>query len=466
MAGKFSVEAIFKAVDRFSLPVAKMQAQTERFTKGVSRGIAGANSAVDGLASGLKKVGIAAVGATAIAAVALKDIVDTGATFEKTMIAAAAKFSPAIRQGTAEFERLRLTAEEVGATTEFNAQQAAAGLKDLASAGFGVNQAIAALPGVVDLATAAEVDLATASNIAGKALGAFGLKTEDATQLGINLARVNDTLSTTADKTSANIEGLFESIKEGGPVATGVGASLETFLAMAGRLSEAGIEGSVAGTTLKNVWLSLAKPSTEAAAALKELKISTIDAKTGNLRDMVTLFGELEAATKGMGTGKKAAILEGIFGKIPIAGVSALLSGGTDKIAKLREQLEAAKGSTAEMAGIMRDSTTGDIDSFTSAIDGVKIAIFGVVSGPLRKLLQGMTEWIGANRQLIATRVKEFLEKAPGLISAFASGLKDGFSTAAPVVSALLKPLGSLVNLLAGKAEANPAGSEGRRGSH
>jgi len=417
LAGKFSVEAIFKATDRFSRPVAAMQGQTERFQKSVRQSAISTDSVMRGVGRGVKAVAGAVVVATGVAAVALKEVVDTGATFEKTLVGAAAKFSPEIRKGTAEFERLRQTAEDVGASTEFNAQQAAAGLKDLASAGFGVNQAIAALPGVVDLATAAEVDLAAASEIAGKSLGAFGLKTEDATQLGINLARVNDTLSRTADATSASIEGLFESIKEGGPVATTAGASIETFLAMAGRLSEAGIEGSSAGTTLKNVFLSLAAPTNEAAAALKKLKINTIDPKTKNLRDMVDLFGELEAKTSKMGTGEKAATLEKIFGKIPIAGVSALLDGGTDK----------AGGSTAKMAAIMRDTTQGDIDGFTSAIDGIKIAIFGVVSGPLRGILKGISEWASANRELIASGVEGFFARIGQLARAVAPLLAKFF---------------------------------------
>ncbi len=458
MSNKFSVEAIFKATDRFSDPVRKMQRDFERFAKGAASGLRGANDIVDGFASGLKKVGLAAVGATAVASVALKEVVDTGAQFEKTLVSAAAKFSPEIRQGTAEFERLRKTAEDVGAATEFNAQQAAAGLKDLASAGFGVNQAIAALPGVVDLATAAEVELSAASEIASKSLGAFGLKTNDATQLGINLARVNDNLARTADATSASIEGLFESIKEGGPVAASTGASVETFMALAGQLSEAGIEGSNAGTTLKNVFLSLSAPTNEAANALKKLGVTTKDSK-GNLRDVIDIFGDLEKKTAKMGTATKAGTLEQIFGKIPIAGVTSLLDAGSDKIRALRVELEHAGGSTARMAAIMRDTTQGDIDGFTSAIDGVKIAIFGVISGPLRGLLKGMTDWIGANRELVATKVNEFLEKAPALLSAFSSGLKEGFAGVKPVIEGALGPFRSFVDLLVGKAEKDPVGS-------
>lgn len=54
------------------------------------------------------------------------------------------------------------------------------------------------------------------------------------------------------------------------------------------------------------------------------------------------------------------------------------------------------------MAGTMRDTAAGDIDGFTSAIDGVKTAIFNVVSGPLRGVITGMTEWVSANSAVVA----------------------------------------------------------------
>jgi TP901 family phage tail tape measure protein len=409
MAGRFTLEAIFKGTDRMTRPISKLQAQFGRFTRSVGQGFKDADGMASGFLNGLARVGVAATAAAVVTGAALHDIVTTGAEFEKTMVGAAAKFSPEIRKGTAEFERLRKTAEDVGATTEFNAQQAASGLKDLASAGFKVDQAISALPGVVDLATAAEVELAAASEIASKSLGAFGLKTDDAKQLGINLARVNDNLARTADATSASIEGLFESIKEGAPVAASAGASIETFMALAGQLSEAGIEGSSAGTTLKNVFLSLSAPTDSAAASLKKLGINTRDSK-GNLLDAIDILGQLEKATGKMGTADKAAALESIFGKIPIAGVTSLLDAGSDKLRALRGDLEKAGGSTAKMAAIMRDTTQGDIDGFTSAVDGVKIAIFGVVSGPLRDLLKGLSDWTSANREVIATGIKDFIQ--------------------------------------------------------
>lgn len=436
MANRFSVDTVFRGIDQMSGVYGPMTAKAKAFEKSLKGSTATASDLVGKPLGVLQKVGAVTVASGIAAGAVMTDLIGTGAEFEKTMIAAGAKFSPAIRQGTAEFEKLRITAEQVGAATEFNAQQAAMGLKDLASAGFNAEQAIAALPGVVDLATASEVDLSAASEMATKSLGAFNLKTDDAILLGKNLSRVNDVMSRTADATSASMEGLFQAILEGAPVAVTAGQSVETFMALAGQLANSGIEASVAGTTLKNVFLTLSAPSKEAAAGLAALNINTTDAK-GNMLDAVAILGEIEKATNKMGTARKAEALEGIFGKIPIAGVTALLGGGINKVAALRLELEKAGGSTARMAAIMRDSTKNDIDGFTSAVDGMKIAVFNVVKGPFRSAIQSLTEWTAGNTAFLASGFGEKIKEWTPLVVGFADGVAVSFQKVKPVVRAV-----------------------------
>jgi len=405
---RFSVDTSFRAIDGFTASMRKMETGGARLARSLKSQFGAVNSTLGGVHNGIKKAAAVTATAGVIGAAGMAKMVSVGAEFEKTMIGAAAKFDPSIRQGTKAFAELEETAARVGATTEFNAQQSAEALKSLASAGFGATQAISALPRVVDLATAAEIDLGTAADIAGKSLGAFNLKTEDAIQLSKNLERVTDVMARTADATSASMEGLFESIKEGGPVATTAGASMDTFMALAGQLANAGIEGSVAGTTLKNMFLTLSAPTKEAAAGLAKLGVKTKDAK-GNLLDTVTILQQLQAATAGMGGADRAGALEGIFGKIPIAGISALLDNGIDKVGDLQGKLQQAGGATAKMAAIMRDATKGDIDGFTSSLEGVSIEIFKVARAPIRNIVQGTTAWVTANTKLVGSKAKEYI---------------------------------------------------------
>lgn len=408
MAGRFSVEAVFKAVDRVTAPVSKMQNRVGKFTRSMSRGFNKLNRSVDKFAGGVKKAALATVAALALSGTAMANVIGTGADFEQTLVSAAAKFPGEIRKGTEAFKMLEDAARKTGATTEFTASQSAEALNFLAMAGFNAEQSVAALPGVVDLATAANIDLATATDVATDSLGAFGLMTNDATKLGKNLARVNDVIAKTTTSANTTVEAMFETIKKAGPVAVSAGASIETFAALTGELANAGIKGSEAGTTLKNMFLKLAAPSTKGASLLKRFGVATQDAN-GDLLDIVTIMDSLGKGLDGLGTAEKAGVLEGIFGKIPIAGVNVLLKSGTKRLNEYREQLEAASGASSEMAGVMRDTLQGRLNSLNSAIEGVKISMFAMTSGPLSDAVDKMTEWVRANEAVIATNIGEFL---------------------------------------------------------
>ena len=76
MAGRFSIEAIFRAVDRVSAPISRMQNRVGRFTRSMSRGLRSANRMVDGLVRGMgrgvktvAKFGGAIIGLGAAAAI-------------------------------------------------------------------------------------------------------------------------------------------------------------------------------------------------------------------------------------------------------------------------------------------------------------------------------------------------------------------------------------------------------------
>lgn len=393
MAGRFTVEAVFKAVDKMSAPIVAMSKKIDGMVKASEKGLGKVNAFNDKVSAGIKRASAVATGAALATAAIVRDIVQTGAEFDKALVGAAAKFDPAIKRGTLGFEQLRQAAEDIGEKTEFNALQGAQALKALAASGFNSAAAIAVLPGVVDLATASEIDLNAAAEMATKSLGAFGLKTDDTAKLTENLARVNNVMAKTAGATEASMEGLFESIKEGGPISVAAGQQMETFMAMAGKLAAAGIEGSVAGTTLKNVFTSFS--TKKGTTALKAIGVTTQKAN-GEMLDAVDILKQLETKTAGMGSAKRLRTLEGIFGKIPLAGISKLLEVGADKIGEFRDELNGAVKDNAmgKLAGAMRDTVAGDIDELTSSIDGVKIALFSTNNAEIRKGLTAMTEWV------------------------------------------------------------------------
>lgn len=383
-AGRFSVEAVFKGIDKITAPVNRMQNRISKFTRKAANDIKRLNKQTAFMGKSFKTaLGVAGIaGGLFLMQSAMLSTIQTGVEFEQTLTNAAAKFPGGIRKGTAAFRQLEDAARDVGATTEFTASQAASGLNFLAMAGFNAEQSVAALPGVVDLATAASIDLATASDIATDSLGAFGLASKDANQQAKNLSRINDVLAKTSTTANTDISQLFEAIKEGAPVATSAGQSLETFAALAGQMANAGIKAGTAGTTLKNVFVRLTTASGSAAKHLEKMGVVVAD-KKGNVRDAIDIFADLEKGLDGLGTAERSAILENIFGRIPLAGVNVLLKTGAVRLREYRTELENSTGAAAEMAAVMRDTLQGQINTLKSSAEGLSLTLFTALAPAL-----------------------------------------------------------------------------------
>ena len=79
------------------------------------------------------------------------------------------------------------------------------------------------------------------------------------------------------------------------------GVSLEEVTAAIQLLSNAGIQGEMAGTTLRGMLLSLTSPSSEAQKELDRLGVGVLDS-AGNVRSLAEIIGDLENALAGVGS--------------------------------------------------------------------------------------------------------------------------------------------------------------------
>ena len=408
MAGRFKVEAIFKAVDHVTAPVKRMQGRLGKFVRSANRGFHKLNRNVQKFGQGLRQAAAGATVALGAMSLAMGSIISKGANFGRAIGSAASKFPEGIERGSEAFKALERTAREVGATTEFTATEAAQGLNFLAKAGWSANTSMKALGDIVDFATGTELEFAEAADIASDAIGAFGLDSKDPATKLKNLNRVMDVLSKTATSSNTNVSELFDAIKQSAPVATAAGVSMESYSAVLAVLAGTGIKASKAGTATKNVTLALAGIGNKAAANFEKLGIKTADAN-GDLRDQLDVLDDLRGALSKVAGQEKIDIINAIFGKIPIAAASVLLSDTGKNIRGLRDQMEKAGGTSKRMAAFIRDDVKGSMDGLKSAIEGVQISIFSLNEGPLKGAIDKMTEWVRANEKLIATNIGEFM---------------------------------------------------------
>jgi TP901 family phage tail tape measure protein len=409
---KFSIEAVFSALDKISAPIAKIRTKLASLGKGASSALRGANAAVDKSIAGMGKlssaVGVGAAVSVAGLGLALKDTIEEGANFERTMVFAAAQFPGMIKQGTKEFSALEAAARRVGDETEFSSQDAAEGLTLLATAGLSAEAAIAALPKVVNFATASKVDFARASDIANDAMGAFGLTTKNATKNAANMSRVMDVLTRASADSTTNVEELFEAVKMGGPIAKTAGASLEQFIGMTEVLAGVGIKGGEAGTAIRNMFLELGAPSTAAVKGMDRLGVKLAKTKSGSI-DMAATVERFAKATSKMTRAQKIQALGNVFGARTVGPFIALMDAGAGKIAEFQKSLEDATGTTEGMAKLLSADTLGALRNFSSLIDGVKLDVFAAIRPVLMDIIKATSDWVTANRELIKSNAAEWI---------------------------------------------------------
>lgn len=305
-----------------------------------------------------------------------------------------------------EYKALREQARQLGATTAFTANEVAQGQSFYAMAGFKPEQIQNAMKGTLSMSLAGDIDLATTADIGSNILTGFKLNSDE-------MNRVSDTLVATFTRSNTNLNMLGDTMKYVAPVASGLGVDLETAAVAAGKLGDAGIQGSMAGTSLRSILGRLAEPPKQAADALEELNIKTRDAK-GNLRGLPEILADLDKKTKKMGTAQRAGYFKHIAGEEAFSALSVLTDqAGSGELQKMIAEVKAAKGEAQKVADTMTNNLDGDLKNLTSAWEDVGIQIFGGVDSPLRDIAKSITdiiskvgEWAKRNPELANTLTK------------------------------------------------------------
>jgi len=282
--------------------------------------------------------------------------------------------------------KLREQAKELGATTQFSASEAAAGMEFLARAGFEVDEIYSAMPGMLNLAAAGALDLGRAADITSNIMSEFSMEASEAT-------RVADVLAKTAASANTDVEQMGEAMKYVAPVAAGLGISLEETATAIGILGDAGIQASMAGTTLRRGLLNLSAPTDSAAAVMEELGLQVFDAE-GKMRPLREIIAQLEEGMKGYTEQQKTAALSTLFGTAAVSGWMALLQRGSEDLANFTTELENSSGTSEEMAKIMMDNLSGAFKELKSALEGAAIAFGEVLEPIVRKVSERITELV------------------------------------------------------------------------
>ena len=287
----------------------------------------------------------------------------------------------------AQMDALRDTAREMGATTKFSASEAADAMGYMALAGWDDAQVIAGIPGVLNLAAAANMDLAKASDIVTDTMTPFGMAAERAGEAADVFAYAQANSNTT-------VEALGEAMKYAAPTADAFGMSLQDTAAAMGVLANAGIKGSQGGTTLNAMLRDMKKNADNGRIAIGKTKVALTNAD-GSYRSYAAIIRDIDKATSSMTASQRDAALGAIFGDESLKGILATLKQGPDALDDMTAGLYACGGAAADMAATMGDNLKGDLAILESGAQDMAIALSDWLMPAARGVVQGITDMIG-----------------------------------------------------------------------
>lgn len=286
-----------------------------------------------------------------------------------------------------QMDALRDTAREMGATTKFSASEAADAMGYMALAGWDDAQVIAGIPGVLNLAAAANMDLAKASDIVTDTMTPFGMAAERAGEAADVFAYAQANSNTT-------VEALGEAMKYAAPTADAFGMSLQDTAAAMGVLANAGIKGSQGGTTLNAMLRDMKKNADNGRIAIGKTKVALTNAD-GSYRSYAAIIRDIDKATSSMTASQRDAALGAIFGDESLKGILATLKQGPDALDDMTAGLYACGGAAEDMAATMGDNLKGDLAILESGAQDMAIALSDWLMPAARGVVQGITDLIG-----------------------------------------------------------------------
>lgn len=345
-----------------------------------------------------------------------------------------------------QFGRMIAKSKQLGATTKFTATQAGEGFENLARAGFTADEQMSAIDGTLALAAADSIDLATATDITASVVRAMGLEAREA-------SRVADVLAQTSANSNTNVIGLGEAFKFAAPIAKRFGLTVEETALALGLTANAGLKGTLSGTSFKNMLLKLAKPTEKAAGYMKKYGITVYETAEGNL-DFRKTLDSVVAGTKGIHSSlERARVVAEMFGMYGQGAVSALATAiEKGQFDTLASAIDNAQGAAKRMADTRMDSFHGQILLLTSSMEGFAIELFGpfvsmAEEGLKKHVIPFISDVVTVLQELIKpTANVDELRKKFGMAAEVAFGVADAMRAireGANFVVKALRDLGS-----------------------
>lgn len=314
-------------------------------------------------------VPLVGLGATAI---------QTAAEFDKSLSAVSAVTGATAK----ELGMLEEAARSAAKGTSFTATEASDALAELGKTGFSAKEAIQGLQPVLELATAGQLEMAKAADIASTIMNTMGLEAKD-------LGQVTDALAKGASNSATNVQQMGFAFARSAAASKAAGLSVNEATEAVALMAEAGFRGTAAGTGLNKILGALNTEGSKGAdlfkkygvqlrrsdGSLRRLSDITLDAKKAGVEynDIIEAFG--------LNHGPKFASVLGLTDK---------------KLKSVQTAMEDTEGAGAAMASTMEDNLQGAFKRLQSAWEELNLALLrdSGISDRLKEMVDGLARFI------------------------------------------------------------------------
>ncbi|MDR2976855.1 MAG: phage tail tape measure protein [Streptococcaceae bacterium] len=366
-------------------------------------------SAMNNVGSKLRGAGNAMMPVSVAITAGLAQSVQAAAGFEQQFTAIRALLSDSTPADKLNGQIEKLESSSKGWATQYGIATSSinTGMEEMIKKGYNYNQTLGAMPAILDASKASGEDFNTVMSSSTSILEQFNLKANDTATMTKNTQRVTDTLSFVANKTAAGFADMGEAMEYVGPVANGVGMSLEDTASAIGLLSNNGIEGQSAGTGLRSVLTSLLRPSkqsaeameelginsAEASEALKEMGINVDDVENGTL-DLSDVIAKAQKATSGLNDVEKSRLLAQAFGTKGQTAMNILTHQGADALKDLSKETSSASGYTKDLADQMNNAASNDFAKAKAQLEVLSINLGQKLLPTIIPVVQGLSDLV------------------------------------------------------------------------
>lgn len=262
---------------------------------------------------------------------------------------------------------------KAGADTAFSATEAADAIEELAKAGVSTKDILSGgLTGALNLATAGELDLKEAAEIASTALNAF--KRDN-----LSVADTADQLAGAANASATDVHELKYGLSMVAPVAAGLGLTFKDTTNALAVFAQNGLKGSDAGTSLKTMLMNLQPQTKKQYNAMRDLGIVTEDGANkfftaeGKIKSFAEISQVLKDSLGGLTEQQQQAALKTLFGTDAVRAATIAMNEGADGANKM--QAEISKVTAAQVAAEKLNNLKGAVEGLSGSFETLQIKL-------------------------------------------------------------------------------------------